>query len=168
MNSIAGRAMREVVVNNRQRAVRLDPVRLQAMGVWLLRRCPEWGDYDLGVRLVGRREMAELNWRHLRHEGSTDVITFDYSEAVASASLAEEGGMRGELVICPDEACRQAARFGTTWEAEVARYLIHGILHLLHYDDLEPAARRRMKRVEDQWVKALARQFRFASLAKAV
>lgn len=158
--------MREVSVSNRQRAVPVNTARLQEMGQWLLGRCREWGEGDLGVRLVGSREMAALNQKHLGHEGSTDVITFDYGEAMLSPRLPTEGsGLRGELVICPEVARRQAATFGTRWEAELARYLIHGILHLLGYDDLESMARRRMKRAEDRWLRALRRQFQLAALA---
>jgi probable rRNA maturation factor len=54
------------------------------------------------------------------------------------------------------EAVRQAAEFGTTWEAELLRYVIHGILHLRGYDDLEPAKRRVMKREENRLVRKLA------------
>lgn len=157
--------MREVSVSNRQRAVPVNAARLQEMGQWLLGRCREWGEGDLGVRLVGRREMAVLNQRHLGHEGSTDVITFDYAEIGLPRESSEGSGLRGELVICPEVARQQAASFGTRWEAELARYLIHGILHLLGYDDLESVARRRMKQAEDRWLRALRREFELAVLA---
>ncbi len=157
--------MREVSVSNRQRAVPVNAARLQEMGQWLLGRCREWGEGDLGVRLVGCREMAVLNQRHLGHEGSTDVITFDYAATGLPRESSEGSGLRGELVICPEVARRQAASFGTRWEAELARYLIHGILHLLGYDDLESVARRRMKQAEDRWLRALRREFELAVLA---
>jgi len=157
--------MREVSVSNRQRAVPVNAARLQEMGQWLLGRCREWGEGDLGVRLVGSREMAVLNQRHLGHEGSTDVLTFDYAATGFPRESSEGSILRGELVICPEVARRQAASFGTRWEAELARYLIHGILHLLGYDDLESGARRRMKQAEDRWLRALRREFELAVLA---
>ena len=42
---------------------------------------------DLGINLVGAKEMAKVNWNFLRHEGSTDVITFDYTDGVVRATL---------------------------------------------------------------------------------
>ena len=76
------------------------------------------------------------------------------------------GPVLGDLVICLDEARRQARVFGTTWQAEVVRYLVHGLLHLGGHDDLEASTRRRMKRVEDRIVRRLAAGFDFKRLGK--
>jgi rRNA maturation RNase YbeY len=111
---------------------------LQAMGL----------EAELGFHWVSAAEMARVNWRFLRHEGSTDVITFDYG------STAER--LHGECFICVADAIAQADEFGTTWSEEVLRYVIHGILHLRGYDDLEPALRRTMKREENRWVRWVA------------
>jgi len=91
--------------------------------------------------------MAALNWQHLQHEGPTDVITFGYAD----------GGkvLHGELFICIDVAVEQARQFRTTWQDELMRYVIHGILHLQGYDDMEPAKRRIMKRAENRLLKQL-------------
>ena len=91
--------------------------------------------------------MTRLNQQFLQHEGSTDIITFDHG------STPER--LFGEMFICVAEAERQAKAFGTTWQAELRRYVIHGILHLRGYDDLEPAKRRVMKREENRLVRKL-------------
>ncbi len=109
--------------------------------------------YDLSVYLVGGPEITRLNEKFLQHEGSTDVITFDYCDASQPESLA------GEVFICVDEAERQARVFRTSWQGEVVRYVVHGVLHLCGYDDLEPSARRKMKRQEDRLVRELSRRF---------
>jgi probable rRNA maturation factor len=103
---------------------------------------------ELGIHLVSRREMARVNWDFLRHEGSTDVITFDHGSTRAR--------LHGELFISVPDAVTQAREFGTTWRAEVARYVIHGLLHLCGYDDLKPAQRRVLKREEERLVRRLA------------
>lgn len=100
---------------------------------------------ELGFHFVSAGEMARVNWRFLRHEGSTDVITFDHGSS--------PGRLHGECFICVADAVAQAREFGTTWSEEVVRYVIHGILHLRGYDDLEPSARRAMKREENRWVR---------------
>ena len=92
--------------------------------------------------------MARVNWDFLRHEGSTDVITFDHG------STPER--LHGELFISVADAVAQAAEFGTTWPEELARYVIHGLLHLRGHDDLEPAKRRVMKREENRLVRKFA------------
>jgi len=60
----------------------------------------------------------------------------------------------------------QAKEFQSSWQAEVVRYVVHGVLHLLGYDDLKPALRRRMKREENRLMRLLAREFTFARLAR--
>jgi len=102
---------------------------------------------ELGINFVSAKRSAEVNWQFLQHEGPTDIITFDYGSTLER--------LFGEMFICVPEAVRQAAEFGTTWEAELLRYVIHGILHLRGYDDLEPTKRRVMKREENRLVRKL-------------
>jgi probable rRNA maturation factor len=116
-------------------------------------------EYQLGVYLVGSDTITHLNESFLRHRGSTDVITFDYGGRLA-ASLA------GEVFVCVDEAINQAPRFRSTWQAEIVRYVVHGILHLSGYNDGNPASRRRMKRAENKILHRLAARFNFALLGR--
>ena len=118
------------------------------------------GTFDLGIYLVAAPEMTRLNETFLRHEGSTDVITFNYTES------RDQPCLHGEIFICLDEAATQARRFRTTWQSELVRYVVHGVLHLLGYDDRDSRARRRMKAAEDALVRRLARQFAFRALSK--
>ena len=113
---------------------------------------------ELGIHLVGAKEMAQVNWRYLRHEGSTDVITFDHRED-ASRITHHASTLHGELFICVDDAISQAKEFKTDWQSELVRYLVHGVLHLLGYDDLQPALRRVMKREENRLVRLLQNKF---------
>jgi probable rRNA maturation factor len=137
---------------NRQRTKRLDLARL--------RRVAEGALAELGLRywnltfyFVGAKRMAQINETHLGHPGPTDVITFDYAER---ATRDTQHALHGEIFICVDVAVTQAREFRTTWQAEVVRYLIHGLLHLCGHDDLAPAPRRRMKQVENRLVRKLA------------
>ena len=63
-------------------------------------------------------------------------------------------------------AVKQAKEFQSSWQSEVVRYVVHGVLHLLGYDDLQPALRRRMKREENRLVRRLAKRFALAQLAR--
>jgi probable rRNA maturation factor len=120
---------------------------------------------ELGISLVGAREMTLLNETFLKHEGSTDIITFDYQEP-GTGSQKPELKLHGELFICVDEAILQAKRFRSTWQSEIVRYVVHGILHLLGHDDLKPALRRRMKREENRLVRRLSQKISFAQLSR--
>jgi probable rRNA maturation factor len=124
-------------------------------------------EVELGITLVGAGEMTRVNWQFLRHSGSTDVITFDYSDPNPAGQPPSAGAtpaLYGELFICLDTAISQAKQFGTTGQSELVRYVVHGVLHLLGYDDLQPDLRRKMKRVENLLVRRLAARFSLAQL----
>ena len=131
--------------------------RIRGLNLPLLRRIQEGVAAELlmtrshviDVHYVGEKEITRLNEQFLEHEGSTDVITFDYGGDVTQA----------EIYICVDEAVKQAAEFGTTAQMELVRYLVHGLLHLRGYDDGTPAQRKKMKRVEDLLVAWAAEEF---------
>ncbi len=101
--------------------------------------------YELGIVFVGIRTMADANQRYLQHSGSTDVITFDYG--------SKPNRLHGDLLISVPDAWKQALEFQTTGEAELLRYVIHGMLHLQGFDDQTPSARRQMKVRENQLVR---------------
>lgn len=154
-----------VRIRNRQRSRKVDVRRLRLLGETLLREELGLADAGLGVNLVSARAMAALNWRWLRHEGSTDILTFDERgmEAPESgdagpgpAPASDPDRLLGELFISVDDAVRQAREFRTRPGAELVRYLIHGVLHLRGYDDRDARARRVMKREEDRLVRRLA------------
>jgi probable rRNA maturation factor len=121
-------------------------------------------DYELGVHLIGAAEMARVNEQYLQHEGSTDVITFNYREGIKKPSAGRAEPVLGEIFVCLDDAIKQAKEFKTTWQSEVVRYIVHGVLHLLGYDDLKPDLRREMKRAENRYVNSLSREFDLGTL----
>ncbi|MHB8519259.1 MAG: rRNA maturation RNase YbeY [Limisphaerales bacterium] len=122
------------------------------------------GHYDLGIYFVTARAISKLNEKYLRHQGPTDVITFNYAERASAA--AGQHRVHGDIFISADEAVAQAGAYRATWQAELVRYLVHGLLHLGNFDDKSPSARRVMKREEDRRLRKLARQFSFAQLAR--
>ena len=103
--------------------------------------------------------MASVNQTYLQHAGSTDVITFSHDGN-------NQEHLHGELFISVHDAKLQAKEFKTTWQLELARYVIHGILHLRGFDDLTPPARRTMKREEERRLRALARLLPLSQLAQ--
>jgi len=105
--------------------------------------------YRLGVHLVGTRRISQLNEHFLRHAGVTDVIAFDYRPDTPELDL------HGEIFVCVAEALRQAVRYRATGPEELARTLVHGVLHLRGYEDGSPAKRREMKVAENRWLRKL-------------
>jgi probable rRNA maturation factor len=164
-----------IVIANRQRTKKINLRFLKQVVAELFAEL-KISETELGIHLVGAKEMAQVNWQFLQHEGSTDVITFDHSDNVLPASrrqIKSEFPARcrkhvyGEIFICVDDAIQQAKPFKTSWQAEVIRYTVHGVLHLLGYDDLKPHLRREMKREENRLVRRLEGKFSFAQLSRS-
>lgn len=149
-----------VTVRNRHKGRRIDTRLLRKIALALMGKLLELRSFELGIYIVGTAEMTRLNETFLRHYGSTDVLTFDYSQTEPRPALF------GEIVVCLDEAVTQAHRFRTTWQSELIRYIVHGALHLTGYDDHHRTRRRKMKLQENQLLKRLGRQFEFSKICK--
>jgi probable rRNA maturation factor len=156
-----------ISISNRQRARKIDLAWLKEITAAALAEL-DIQHSELGIILVGAKEMASLNGKFLGHKGATDVITFDYKspESTVHSPQSKVDGPQvyGEIFVCIPEAERQAKVFGTHWQTEVVRYVVHGILHLLGHDDLEALARKKMKREEDRLVREVSRCFALSKL----
>lgn len=153
-----------LIIRNRQRARPLNTRLLRLITEALLEKCLKADGFELAIYIVRAPEMARLNETYLQHKGSTDVITFDYSDS-AGAAGTPAASVQGEIFICIEETLRQAQQFRTSWPSELTRYVIHGLLHLRGFDDKEPAARRKMKSEEDRLLKEIGRLFPLRKLA---
>jgi probable rRNA maturation factor len=87
------------------------------------------------------RYLLDLNIRHLNHNTLTDIITFDYS--------VSQKNIEGDIFISVDRVTENSTKFKTPFEEELHRVVIHGILHLLGYDDKTPNAKARIRKKED-------------------
>lgn len=114
------------------------------------------------IVLVDDDTIARLNERHLGHVGATDVLTFDLRDDSA------QPGIEGEIVISVETAGREAVERGHALEAELALYAVHGVLHLLGYDDQDAAQAEVMHRLEDEILleAGIGRIFAVASVSK--
>ena len=103
-------------------------------------------DLELSVAVVGDERMQEVNRSCLGHDYPTDVLSFP---------MATEPVLMGEVLISADTARREAARRGHSAYHELLLYAVHGVMHLLDYDDHGTAERRRMRRAERAALSAL-------------
>jgi rRNA maturation RNase YbeY len=150
----AGHAPGLLIVRNRQRARSLNTEFLRKIVRSLLIEELRQAEFEIGISIIGEDAMTRMNEGYLRHKGSTDVITFDYADASRPKFLT------GEIFVCLDEALVQSPRFGVSWQNELVRYIVHGILHLSGYDDKSAAARRKMKAQENRLMRRLAARFK--------
>lgn len=99
---------------------------------------------DIGYMFVNDEKILEVNRTYLNHDYYTDIITFDY---------CEDKVLHGDLVISLDTVRSNAELFNRTYEDELYRVIIHGILHLCGINDKGPGEREIMEAAEN---KALA------------
>ena len=99
---------------------------------------------EIGYLFVDDEKILEVNREYLGHDYYTDVITFDYDE---------DDTVSGDIVISLDTVRSNAQLFGKTYEEELYRVIIHGILHLCAINDKGPGEREIMEAAEN---KALA------------
>lgn len=154
-----------ILICNRQRTKKINLRRLKEIAEALLAEL-QITKAELGINMVGAREMALVNETFLQHEGPTDVITFDHRNCEGRRAKGEVE-IHGELFICVDVALAQAKEFKSSWRAEIIRYIVHGVLHLVGHDDLKPHLRRKMKREENRLVRRLGKRFSLAQLSRA-
>ncbi len=115
-------------MHNKQRRVGLRKDAVAAFCEAALRLMNQAG-LELSIAFIGTGEMRAINARYLGHDYATDVLSFRYEDI-----RAEGRGFLGEILIAPQVAAIQAARFGTHPEKELRKLLVHGILHLLGYN----------------------------------
>lgn len=104
------------------------------------------------MALVDDDEIAALNARYRGKSGPTDVLSFSQLEGEHS----ELGGnLLGDVVISVETAARQARAAHRGFDAELARLLVHGTLHLIGYDHEDDADARVMRRMERRLRRAI-------------
>lgn len=104
---------------------------------------------EVRVRLVGDVEMAVAHRDHLGVETTTDVLTFDL-DGGANGKESTPRPLDVDLLVCADEAKRQAASRGIEPEREALLYVIHGLLHCLGHDDADDEGAALMHEREDE------------------
>lgn len=99
---------------------------------------------EIGYMFVSDEKILEVNREYLGHDYYTDIITFDYDKG---------GTINGDIVISLDTVRSNAEALGKTYDEELHRVIIHGILHLCGINDKGPGEREIMEAAEN---KALA------------
>ncbi|MFM2291012.1 MAG: hypothetical protein RIS29_825 [Bacteroidota bacterium] len=95
---------------------------------------------DIAFIFCSDERILEVNKQYLEHDYYTDIITFDYTEG---------DSISGDIFISIDTVKSNAEEFGATFENELHRIIIHGILHLCGQDDKTPELRAEMSKKEN-------------------
>ncbi len=105
---------------------------------------------EVDIALVSAKDMAEMNRRYLSHAGATDVLSFDMSDN-------RSRGISAQIVVCTDVAVQQARLRGLPRQKELMLYVVHGLLHLMGYEDQTPRGAAKMHAREEEILDAFMR-----------
>ena len=128
-----------IEISDEQRILSLDHRSLSAAIEGVLRG-EAINDADISLAIIDDRHMRELNARYLNHDEPTDVLSFLLD--------SRSGYVEGEIIVSAETAIARAGEFGWSATDELLLYVIHGTLHLVGYDDCDPAGRAAMRERE--------------------
>jgi len=133
-----------VEVKNNFAGARADPSKLKAVVRAICRRLGV-SRAVVSIGVVDDAEMRRLNAKFLHRRSNTDSLSFDLSDETRPKEPRVF-----DLIVNGEVAAREAVRRGHTAEAELALYVVHGLLHQLGFDDATEKQARRMHRMEDE------------------
>lgn len=137
--------MIRIALNNQQANYRVDVRRLK-QGVRTVLESAGVASAVISLAVVDDATMHALNRQYLQHDYPTDVLSFVLED--------DDDHLEGEIIISADYAAREAEQFGWRAQDEMLLYVIHGTLHLVGYDDLEPGLQAEMRAKEREHLAA--------------
>ena len=140
--------MSKISIQSPQEIVPLDRARLREIARAVLEG-EEVINHEISLAFVDNPTIHRLNKQYLNHDEPTDVLSFPYSAANAKK-------LEGELVVGVEIAKEQASDRGHDVQAELALYVIHGLLHLCGYDDKSATDEKEMRTRERHYLLQLS------------
>lgn len=98
---------------------------------------------DINFIFCSDNYILDVNMKYLQHDYFTDIITFDYCEGKV---------LSGDLFISVDSVRENSIEFGTDFEEELHRVIVHGVLHLIGYDDHTEEDKKVMRQKENYYL----------------
>lgn len=131
------------MISYQTEGVRMPDIKRRETTAWIKAVAAMYGRKigDIGYLFCNDEKILEVNREYLAHDYFTDIITFDYCEGTT---------LNGDLVISLDTVRSNAELFHKTYDEELYRVIIHGILHLCGLHDKAPGEREQMEAAENR------------------
>jgi len=139
----------KIDIQNLQSVAKIDKKKVIKCAEGVLKSMGE-NDAELSLVLVNDMHIRNLNWKYRRNDSATDVLAFPMRDARRLS-----GAILGDAVISVETAKREAKKRKKDLQDELDLYIVHGILHLLGYDDEKIRARKKMKEKEKELMESL-------------
>jgi len=143
----------EIRISDRQKKFRIHNKQIEQLCQQVLSGENADSALQLDISIVTDEEIARLNESYLHHIGYTDVISFP--QLTPGEQPPDTPYMLGDVVVSPERALDQSRQYHTSFNQEFGLYIIHGILHLLGFDDQEQDAKDLMEKHQNLWFNKL-------------
>jgi len=142
----------EIIIRNSQKKIRVNISKTKDLvcGALEILKMPD--ESAMSVIFVSKAEIASFNKRYFKKDRPTDVIAFEYNDR----RRGPYSNYLGDVIIAPDVVKENAKRFFNVFESEFNLCIVHGILHLLGYDDTKQESKKKMSKKEDYILKRLS------------
>ena len=129
--------------------VEMPPIDPQHVKVWIGEIAAKYGKMvgELYYYFCSDEKLLEINRERLGHDFYTDIVTFPMTDC--------ETVLSSEFCISVDRIQENAETFGRSYESELHRVIIHGVLHLIGFDDHTDAEEKEMREKEEEALKLL-------------
>ena len=129
--------------------VKMPAIRRRDTSAWIKQVAASYGKKVGSIAYIfcNDEKILEVNRQYLQHDYYTDIITFDYCED--EEVMGHKNTISGDLFISLDTVRTNAEQQATTYEEELHRVIIHGILHLVGIHDKGPGEREIMEAAEN-------------------
>ena len=143
------------MISYQTEGVKMPAIRRRDISAWIKAVAATYGKRvgDIGYIFCNDDKILEVNRQYLQHDYYTDIITFDYSDDALLTGRKDT--ISGDLFISLDTVRTNAEQQGTTYDEELHRVIIHGILHLCGINDKGPGEREIMEREENKALKLI-------------
>lgn len=135
-----------ITVHNKQKDLSLSPSQAKKILLTLLKELHVYTN-EIIVHFVNETKIAQIHGDFFSDPTPTDCMSFPM-DPPRKESTENEHHILGEIFVCPKVAIEYAEKNQLDPYIETSLYMIHGFLHLLGYDDLEPIARKKMRSME--------------------
>ena len=137
------------MISDNTDGVEMPAIRRRDTSAWIKQVAASYGKKVGSIAYIfcNDEKILEVNRQYLQHDYYTDIITFDYCED--EEVMGHKNTISGDLFISLDTVRTNAEQQATTYEEELHRVIIHGILHLVGINDKGPGEREIMEAAEN-------------------